>query len=172
MSSYRYLEMAPRVGIDTVMVWQGQIFSGLLMKQGDYEFNPNSQTLDPHVNEVCDAKWTNVTKALNANKLKLGWFGRPCNHIIQADGKSPATVTCPSKTIEYGQPVPCNLQNLSDPCTMQSMATVDALVAKGVQNFYWDSYVNNAVPANLVILSILTFLQLMIFTESQYESHE
>ena len=39
--------------------------------------------------------------------------------------------------VEMGIPVPCNLQNLSDPCTKTSMATVDALIAKGVQNFYW-----------------------------------
>lgn len=97
--------------------------------------------MDPHVNEVCDAKWSNVTKTLAANKMKLGWFGRPCSHIMQPDLKSPATVTCPDKKIETGSPYPCNLKNLSDFCTLQSMATVDALISKGVQNFYWDSCV-------------------------------
>jgi hypothetical protein len=165
-----YLETAPKVGIDTVMVWQGQIFSSLLMKHGSYEFNPNSQTLDPHVNEVCDTTWTNVSKTLKANKLKLGWFGRPCSHIMQADGKSPATVTCPGKTIEYGEPVPCNLQNLSDPCTMQSMATVDALIAKGVQNFYWDScvvpsFLSLLVQHTVFLLGALT--SLLLFTAAR-----
>lgn len=111
------------------------------MPHGSYEFNPNSQFLDPNVKEVCDAEWTNVTKTLHAHKMKLGWFGRPCSHIMMADNKTTAGVACPSKKISLGYPRPCNLQNLDDPCTMQSMATVDALVAKGVQNFYWDSCV-------------------------------
>jgi hypothetical protein len=59
---------------------------------------------------------------------------------MQPDGISAATVECPSKLVKTGLPRMCNLQNLSDPCSVASMATVDALVAKGVGSFYWDSY--------------------------------
>eukprot|EP01043_Picozoa_sp_COSAG02_P027841 COSAG02_NODE_1659_length_11458_cov_2.406638_7_plen_176_part_00 len=84
--------------MDTVMVWQGQIYSGLITTSGaPYEFNPNSQLLDPNLNEVCDPTWKNVTTTLAKHNLKLGWFGRPCNHILQPDHSS-ATIECPSKT--------------------------------------------------------------------------
>ena len=84
--------------MDTVMVWQGQIYSSLITVDGaPYEFNPNSQVLDPNLNEVCDPTWKNVTTTLAKHNLKLGWFGRPCNHILQPDHSS-ATIECPSKT--------------------------------------------------------------------------
>ena len=107
---------------------------------GRYEFNPNSDILDPNLNEACEPTWKNVTSTLAKHSLKLGWFGRPCNHIMQPDGLASASMTCPSKTIKKGTPVKCNLKNLTESCTKASMDTVDALIAKGVQNFYWDSY--------------------------------
>ena len=57
--------------------------------------------------QVCSGKWSNVTNALHKKNLKLGWFGRPCSHIVQPDGKTAATLTCPSKKIEKGAPRPC-----------------------------------------------------------------
>jgi hypothetical protein len=107
---------------------------------GRYEFNPNSDILDPNLNEACEPTWKNVTSTLAKHSLKLGWFGRPCNHIMQPDGLASASMTCPSKTIKKGTPVKCDLKNLTESCTKASMDTVDALIAKGVQNFYWDSY--------------------------------
>eukprot|EP00039_Didymoeca_costata_P011882 m.168568 g.168568 ORF g.168568 m.168568 type:complete len:843 (+) comp15320_c0_seq10:13-2541(+) len=128
-------------GMDKLIIWQGQIYSSLLTESGTaYEFNPNSDVLDPNLNEVCDTKWTNVTNTLHKHGLKLGWFGRPCSHIMQPGGKASATVECPSKKIMKGSPIPCNLTHLDEACTMASMDTVDTLVQKGVEAFYWDSY--------------------------------
>ena len=44
------------------------------------EFNPNSDTLDPHVDALWDPDtiWANVTKVYDDMGAGLGWFGRPC----------------------------------------------------------------------------------------------
>eukprot|EP00041_Stephanoeca_diplocostata_P020507 m.460664 g.460664 ORF g.460664 m.460664 type:complete len:866 (+) comp21597_c0_seq6:83-2680(+) len=136
------LDRMNAAGIDKIIYWQAQIYSSLLLEHGTYEFNPNSDVLDPNVNEVCDGKWSNVTNTLKTKaNAKLGWFGRPCSHIMQQANKNlAATVSCPSKKVEIGYPVPCDLTNDTDPCTKASYDTVDALVKKGVGAFYWDSY--------------------------------
>lgn len=83
-----------------------------------------------------DEIWTNATEFLAKNRVDLGWFGRPCSHIM-ASSTTSASMDCPSKKIHKGYPQPCTLRNLSDPCTMASMATVDTLVKRGVKAFYW-----------------------------------
>lgn len=54
--------------------------------------------------QVCEGSWSNVTNTLKSKaNAKLGWFGRPCSHIMQqADKSLAATVSCPSKKVEIG----------------------------------------------------------------------
>ena len=119
--------------MDKLIVWQGQIFSTLIMSTGkEYEFNPNSDILDPNLDQTCvSGPWTNVTKSLATVGAELGWFGRPCSHIMRTDDNTKsASMDCPTKTIHKGYPVDCDLTDPDQPCTAASMATVDALVSK------------------------------------------
>lgn len=137
------LAVLKAAGMDKLIVWQGQIFSTLIMSSGkEYEFNPNSEILDPNLDQTCvPGPWTNVTNALGTVGAELGWFGRPCSHIMRTDDNTKsASMDCPSKKIHTGYPIDCDLNDPDQPCTAASMATVDVLVSKGVTSLYWDSY--------------------------------
>ena len=68
------------------IIWQGQIFSSLITENNvQYEFNPNSDILDPNLDQCCKGPWTNVTSTLKKHGIGLGWFGRPCSHIMRTD---------------------------------------------------------------------------------------
>ena len=138
----RALPVSVPAGMDKLIIWQGQIFSSLITEGfTQYEFNPNSDILDPNLDQCCKGPWTNVTDTMKKAGVGLGWFGRPCSHIMRTDDPTKsASMDCPSKVIHKGVPVPCDLQDLQQPCSAASMATVDALVKNGVTSFYWDSY--------------------------------
>ena len=138
----RVLTIMPPAGMDKLIVWQGQIYSSLITENNQqYEFNPNSDILDPNLDQCCKGPWANVTSTLKKKKIGLGWFGRPCSHIMRTDDPTKsASMDCPSKLIHKGVPTPCDLRYLGQPCSKSSMDTVDALVKNGVTAFYWDSY--------------------------------
>jgi hypothetical protein len=102
----------------------------ILMTRSRYEFNPNSEILDPNLDQCCKGPWTNVTQTLKKHGVRsLGWFGRPCSHIMRTDDPTKsASMDCPSKTIHKGEPTACDLRYLDQPCSRSSMDTVDALV--------------------------------------------
>jgi hypothetical protein len=134
----RLLPVMPPAGMDKAMIWQGQIFSSLITENHQqYEFNPNSDIIDPNLDQCCKGPWTNVTNTLKRHGIGLGWFGRPCSHIMRKDDPTKsASMDCPSKTIHKGVPTPCDLRYLDQPCSKSSMDTVDALVKFGVTSFY------------------------------------
>ena len=89
------IDILPKAGASVYTVWQGQIFSShLLTGGGQYEFNPNSEVLDPNVDAACNnSVWLNATKTLGKHGIRLAWFGRPCSDIVAPDG-SPARLVC------------------------------------------------------------------------------
>jgi hypothetical protein len=86
----------------------------ILMTRSRYEFNPNSEILDPNLDQCCKGPWTNVTQTLKKHGVRsLGWFGRPCSHIMRTDDPTKsASMDCPSKTIHKGEPTACDLRYL------------------------------------------------------------
>ena len=89
------VEILPKAGATVYTIWQGQIFSSHLITGGyPYEFNPNSEVLDPNLDAACnESVWHNATETLGRHGIRLAWFGRPCSDIVAPDG-TPARLIC------------------------------------------------------------------------------
>ena len=88
--------------MDKLIIWQGQIFSSLITEGNvQYEFNPNSDILDPNLDQVRQQQMNNTRLLLmnNTRLLLIQMHGEPlrdpmCSCAHDSAARAPGRMRC------------------------------------------------------------------------------